>query len=79
MVHAKADADVIAVRPALGRDNLTLLTGAEVTKLETDDAGRTVTGVVVSRDGNREVYTARHRGHQRGRREQRQDPAQLGQ
>ena len=58
MVHAKADADVIAVRPALDRDNLTLLTGAEVTKLETDDAGRTVTGVVVSRDGNREVYTA---------------------
>ena len=58
MVHAKADADVMAVRPALGRDNLTLLTGAEVTKLETDDTGRTVTGVVVSRDGNREVYTA---------------------
>jgi choline dehydrogenase-like flavoprotein len=55
-VHAKADADVIAVRPALGRDNLTLLTGAEVTKLETDDAGHTVTGVVVSRDGDRVVY-----------------------
>src|SRR5262249_499993 len=26
-------------------------------RLETDDSGRTVTGVVVSRDGNREVYT----------------------
>jgi choline dehydrogenase-like flavoprotein len=35
-----------------------LLTGAEVTKLETDDSGRTVTGVVVSRGGNREVYRA---------------------
>jgi choline dehydrogenase-like flavoprotein len=57
MVHAKADADVIAVRPALGRDNLILLTGAEVTRLETDDTGRTVTGVVVSRGGDREVYT----------------------
>jgi len=57
MVHAKADADVIAVRPLLGRPNVTLLTGAEVTKLETDESGRTVTGVVVSRDGNREVYT----------------------
>jgi choline dehydrogenase-like flavoprotein len=56
LVHAKADADVIAVRPLLGRPNVTLLTGAEVTKLETDDSGRTVTGVVVSRDGNREVY-----------------------
>ena len=58
LVHAKADADVIAVRPLLGRENLTLLTGAEVTKLETDDSGHTVTGVVVSRDGNQEVYRA---------------------
>src|SRR5262249_42604852 len=55
-VHAKADADVIAVRPLLDRPNVTLLTGAEVTRLETDDTGRTVAGVVVSRDGNREVY-----------------------
>jgi choline dehydrogenase-like flavoprotein len=58
LVHAKSDAEVIAVRPLLDRDNVTLLTGAEVTRLETDDAGRTVTGVVVSRNGNREVYTA---------------------
>jgi choline dehydrogenase-like flavoprotein len=57
LVHAKSDADVMAVRPALGRDNLTLLTGAEVTKLETDGAGRVVTGVTVSRNGDREVYT----------------------
>ena len=56
LVHAKADAEVIAVRPLLGRPNVTLLTGAEVTRLETDDAGRTVTGVAVSRDGGREVY-----------------------
>jgi len=58
LVHAKSDAEVIAVRPLLDRENLTLLTGAEVTKLETDDSGRTVTGVVVSRDGNQEVYQA---------------------
>jgi choline dehydrogenase-like flavoprotein len=57
-VHAKSDAEIIAVRPALDRANITLLTGAEVTRLETDDSGRTVTGVVVSRDGNREVYRA---------------------
>jgi choline dehydrogenase-like flavoprotein len=56
LVHAKADAEVIAVRPLLDRPNVTLLTGAEVTRLETDDSGRTVTGVVVSRDGNHEVY-----------------------
>jgi len=58
LVHAKSDAEVIAVRPVLGRDNVTLLTGAEVTRLQTDPAGRTVTGVVVSRDGGGgEVFT----------------------
>jgi choline dehydrogenase-like flavoprotein len=56
LVHAKSDAEVIAVRPLLDRENLTPLTGAEVTRLETDDSGRTVTGVVVSRNGNQEVY-----------------------
>src|SRR5215469_10807882 len=57
LVHAKSDAEVIAVRPVLSRDNVTLLTGAEVTKLETDPGGRVITGVVVSRDGDRAVYT----------------------
>ena len=56
-MHAKSDAEVIAVRPVLDRANVTLITGAEVTKLETDPAGRTVTGVAVTRDGNHEVYT----------------------
>ncbi len=58
LVHAKSDAEVIAVRPLLDRSNVTLLTGAEVTRLETDGSGRTVTGVVVSRNGEREVYRA---------------------
>ncbi|HEY6317732.1 MAG TPA: GMC family oxidoreductase [Acidimicrobiia bacterium] len=58
LVHAKSDAEDLAVRPVLDRPNVTLLVNAEVTKLETDDAGRVVTGVVVSRDGNREVYEA---------------------
>jgi choline dehydrogenase-like flavoprotein len=57
LVHAKSDADVIAVRPLLGRDNVTLVTGAEVRRLETDPSGRAVTGVVVERDGESEVYT----------------------
>jgi len=56
LVHAKADADVVAVRPVMHRPNVTLLTGSEVTKLETDSSGRVVTGVVVSRDGGNEVY-----------------------
>jgi choline dehydrogenase-like flavoprotein len=56
LVHAKSDAEVIAVRPVLGRDNITMVTGAEVTRLETDPTGRAITGVVVSRNGNPEVY-----------------------
>jgi choline dehydrogenase-like flavoprotein len=54
--HARADADVVAVRPLLRLPNVTLLTGTEVTRLETDPGGRTVTGVVVNRGGCREVY-----------------------
>jgi choline dehydrogenase-like flavoprotein len=56
LVHAKSDAEVMAVRPVLGRPNVTLLTGAEVVRLETNGAGTSVTGVVVSRDGGQEAY-----------------------
>ena len=58
LVHAKADAEIIAVRPALAAPNVTLLVDAEVERLETDPAGRSVTGVAVSRGGQREVYRA---------------------
>ncbi|WP_322760374.1 GMC family oxidoreductase [Frankia sp. Cr2] len=58
LVHAKSDAEVIAVRPLLDRPNVTLLVNAEVIRLETDPTGRIVTGVVVSRNGGREVYEA---------------------
>ncbi len=56
LVHAKSDAEAIAVRPALASPNVTLLVNAEVLKLETDPSGRTVTGVVVARDGAQETY-----------------------
>jgi choline dehydrogenase-like flavoprotein len=58
LVHAKSDAETIAVRPALDAPNVTLLVNAEVVKLETDSGGRRVSGVVVERDGARESYTA---------------------
>jgi choline dehydrogenase-like flavoprotein len=58
LVHAKSDAEVMAVRPIIDRDNVTLLVNAEVERLETDQGGGSVTGVVVSRGGRREVYTA---------------------
>ena len=38
--------------------NLTLLTGAYVSKLETDATGRSVTDVVVARGGVEERYSA---------------------
>ena len=58
LVHAKSDAETMAVRPLLGEPNVTLRTGAEVTRLHTDPAGRAVTGVEVSRGGQRDVYQA---------------------
>jgi choline dehydrogenase-like flavoprotein len=58
LVHAKSDAESIAVRPILDEPNVTLLVGAEVLRLETDGAGGAVTGVVVSRDGGLETYAA---------------------
>jgi choline dehydrogenase-like flavoprotein len=58
VVHAKSDAEVLAVRPALEHPNVTLLTGAEAIRLETDATGRTVTGVVVDHNGSEETYAA---------------------
>jgi choline dehydrogenase-like flavoprotein len=58
LVHAKSDAEVIAVRPALEHPNVTLLTNAEAVALNTDGGGKTVTEVVVQRDGERETYSA---------------------
>ena len=45
--------------------NVTLLVDAEVVQLETDARGRTVTGVVVDRDGERRDLRRRHRGRRR--------------
>ena len=56
LVHAKSDADVIAVRPLLDQPNVTLLVNAEVERLDTDPSGRTVTRVQVTRDGKQEFY-----------------------
>ncbi len=58
LVHAKSDAETIAVRPVLGLPNVTLLVQAEVTRLETDASGRSVTTVVVQRGGQEEQYSA---------------------
>src|SRR6187455_1408131 len=58
LVHAKSDAEVLGVRPALEHANVTLLTNAQAVRLETNDAGTAVTGVVVQRDGALETHTS---------------------
>ena len=56
LVHAKSDAEVVAVRPALQFPKVQLLTGARVLKLKTNPSGRAVTEVVVERAGAQESY-----------------------
>jgi choline dehydrogenase-like flavoprotein len=56
VVHAKSDAEVIAVRPALEYPNVTLLTGAHAVRLECNDAGTAVTGVVADVSGVEETF-----------------------
>ncbi len=58
LVQAKADAHVCGVEPALNYPNVTLLTDALVTKLETSPSGREVTAVNVTRHGAAESYSA---------------------
>jgi len=59
LLNGKADAQVMCVDPALkAHPNLTLLTGAYVAKLTTDQAGQSVTGVQVVRAGQKECYSA---------------------
>lgn len=58
LTDGKADAHVRCVRPALRHDNVTLLTHASAQRLQTGASGRSVTGVVVERDGRSETYSA---------------------
>ncbi len=51
LVDAKADAHVVALRPALAHSNVSLTTNALVKRLETSASGREVTEVVFERDG----------------------------
>src|ERR1700758_513307 len=55
-VHGKSDAEVLGVRPALEHPNVTLLTNAKAVRLETNDAGTAVTGVIVEREGETEQF-----------------------
>jgi len=58
LVHAKSDAEVVCVNPALAYPNVLLLTNACVSRLETTASGREVSSVVVERNGVTERYSA---------------------
>ncbi|MFN8175754.1 MAG: GMC family oxidoreductase [Solirubrobacteraceae bacterium] len=58
LVHAKSDAEVLGVRPALEHSNVELRTNAEALRLETDAGGGSVTGVVVRTPDGEETITA---------------------
>jgi choline dehydrogenase-like flavoprotein len=58
LVHAKSDAEVLGVRPALEHPNVTLLTNTRVVKLETNGSGNQVSEVVVERGGETERFAA---------------------
>ncbi|HYT68722.1 MAG TPA: GMC family oxidoreductase [Vicinamibacterales bacterium] len=58
LLHAKSDAQVVCVDPALQYPNVRLLTGAYVQRLETSASGREISRVVVSRNGAVEHYSA---------------------
>lgn len=53
-VHAKSDADVCAVRPALESENVELWTRTSVIRLLTGDAGRRIVAAEIERDGQRQ-------------------------
>ena len=56
LVHAKSDAEVVAVRPALEFPNVTLFRNAKALKLETNADGTAIAEVVAEVGGEREVF-----------------------
>jgi choline dehydrogenase-like flavoprotein len=57
-IHAKSDADVCGVRPAMQAANVTLWISATARRLNTDASGRRVTTVEVERGGTVETVSA---------------------
>jgi len=58
LIYAKSDAQVLCVDPALEHPNVSLLTNAYVSRLETSPSGREVKKVVIQRNGATEAYSA---------------------
>ncbi|MGH7902080.1 MAG: GMC oxidoreductase [Thermodesulfobacteriota bacterium] len=58
LVYAKSDSQVVCVDPALERSNVSLITIAYVSHLETSTSGREVAKVHVERNGSKETYSS---------------------
>jgi choline dehydrogenase-like flavoprotein len=58
LVQAKADAEIIGMRPALTYPNVSLITNAKALKLLTSPKGDAVSEVVVEIDGKKEHFSA---------------------
>jgi choline dehydrogenase-like flavoprotein len=58
VLHAKSDAEVLGVRPALAHSNVTLLRNAKAVKLETNERGTAVTEVVAEVGGELAHFAA---------------------
>jgi choline dehydrogenase-like flavoprotein len=58
LAHAKSDAEVLGVRPALEHENVTLLTNARAVALRTGASGREVKSVDVDVNGEPETFSA---------------------
>jgi choline dehydrogenase-like flavoprotein len=56
LVHAKSDAETVAVRPAVEFPNVTLLRNAKALKLHTNANGTAITAVVADVAGQRDVF-----------------------
>ena len=58
LVHAKSDAEVLGIRPALQHENVTLLINAQAVRLNTNPSGTAISEVVVKHDGQTETFEA---------------------
>lgn len=56
LVHAKSDAEVVAVRPAVEFPNVTLMRNAKALKLRTNSTGASVTAVEAEVEGELEIF-----------------------
>jgi choline dehydrogenase-like flavoprotein len=59
-IHAKSDAEVCAVLPAIASPNVELITRAYADRLITDPSGRRIEAVEIVRDGERRRLTSDH-------------------